>query len=68
MKWFLRGCPVCGGALYEEVDRLPERSVSCFMCGRHWGLKLEGDAPAVSRAPVGPRLLRHRHQTVGQAS
>jgi ribosomal protein L37AE/L43A len=50
MKWQLRGCPACGGDLYEETDRMAEGSLACFMCGRRWEGKATPQAPAVAQA------------------
>lgn len=37
MNWYLQGCPVCGGALYDD-DAAPG-CVECLMCGRAFDLQ-----------------------------
>jgi hypothetical protein len=32
MKWFLHGCPACGGDLHEDPEA--EGWVECFLCSR----------------------------------
>jgi hypothetical protein len=32
MKWILRGCPVCGGDLHEDLH--DDGWLECFMCAR----------------------------------
>ncbi|MBI2318795.1 MAG: hypothetical protein HYU75_17845 [Betaproteobacteria bacterium] len=34
MKWYLRGCLVCGGDLYEQIEN-PEQA-ACLMCAREF--------------------------------
>jgi hypothetical protein len=32
MKWYVKGCPVCGGDLHDDLE---DRGwVTCFMCAR----------------------------------
>lgn len=33
MRWYPRGCPVCGGDLHDDLD-LPETWVMCALCAR----------------------------------
>jgi hypothetical protein len=37
VKWFMRGCQVCGGDLHQELDAPDE--VTCLMCGRTFPLE-----------------------------
>ena len=32
----LKGCPRCGGDLYQEWDRQIGRFVACLQCGQDW--------------------------------
>ena len=32
MKWILKGCPVCGGDLHEDLH--DDGWLECFMCAR----------------------------------
>jgi len=42
MKWYIRACPNCGGALHDSEDR---GWVECLMCSRSFRASQIGQEP-----------------------
>lgn len=59
MRWYLSGCPACGGDLYEDLDT--EGWATCLMCARSFQVaqlkSLRGRlAPEPAERRISPRL------------
>lgn len=55
MKWFLRGCPVCGGDLHEDIE---DRGwATCFLCARSFPAA-QVQASQDTRASKEPELVK----------
>ena len=37
MNWYLHACPVCGGALHDDI--VDKGWITCFMCVRSFPMK-----------------------------
>lgn len=56
MQWFLRGCPVCGGDLHDDVQ--DEGWMTCFLCARSVPRNTIRAVSPESQ-PAGPTLWTH---------
>jgi hypothetical protein len=57
MRWYLRGCPVCGGDLHDDLEN--RSRVTCMMCARSFDTtQLKRERLRPSAEPVGTASAR----------